>query len=78
MQRRFGSVEPVQVINTFLHPGMNSVLQDFPFKLAVVVPLRLLSEFTAHKHEFFPRESEHERVEGSQIGELLPFVSRHL
>src|SRR5262249_22643469 len=37
-----------------------------------------LSELIPHEQQFFPRMPEHETIEQTQVGKLLPFIARHL
>src|SRR2546423_15154925 len=49
-----------------------------PIELAVVVPLAPLTKFVAHEEQLFARMTKHPGVKHPQVGELLPFVARHL
>src|SRR5215467_15916220 len=49
-----------------------------PLETRVMIPLQPLSELIPHEQQFFPRMPEHETIEQTQVGKLLPFIARHL
>src|SRR3546814_7829794 len=48
-----------------------------PFR-SIVIPFTLLRELAAHEQQLLARMREHEREVGTQVGEALPAVARHL
>src|ERR1700682_4129583 len=54
------------------------MVEKMPIEAGIVVPLGPLAKLPAHKQQLLARMAEHETVEQTQIGELLPFVARHL
>ena len=56
---------------------MHRELQDMPFQAHVVSPLTHLAEFVAHEKQLFAGLGKHVTVQQAQVGEPLPFVSRH-
>ncbi len=57
---------------------MQWVLQDMPFEAFVVLPFAALAELPAHEQDLLAGMCPHVTVEQAQVGELLPFVARHL
>ena len=71
----------VDVIQMLHQPAQSIVFRKIdkvPIEARVVVPFAPLAEFTAHEEQFFAGMAVHPRVKHSQVGELLPFVARHL
>jgi hypothetical protein len=61
-----------------LKGGTTRIVAQMPVETRVVVPLVPRGQLRAHEHELLPRTREHVREQKAQVGEPLPFVTRHL
>src|SRR6266480_3782879 len=71
----------VDVIQMLHQPAQSIVFREIdkvPIEARVVIPFAPLAEFAAHEEQFLAGMAVHPRVKHSQVGELLPFVARHL
>ena len=71
----------VNVIQMLHQPAQAIVprqLKQLPIEIDVVVPFVPLAEFAAHEQQLFAGLPVHPRQKHPEIGELLPFVARHL
>jgi hypothetical protein len=57
---------------------MRRKTNELPVKACIVVPFVPLTEFAAHEEQLFAGMPVHPREKHSEIGKLLPFVTRHL
>src|SRR6266536_106668 len=48
-----------------------------PVQALIVVPFVPLAKLAAHEEQFFARLSVHPCVKHSEVGKLLPFITRH-
>jgi hypothetical protein len=78
VERRMRAVTAIQVADPALQAAVQWVLKNVPFQAFFVRPFAPLSELTAHEQQLLARMGPHLPVQRAQIGELLPFVARHL
>src|SRR3546814_14452331 len=57
---------------------MHRIAEELPVERRIVIPFTLLRELAAHEQQLLARMREHEREVGTQVGEALPAVARHL
>src|SRR5690348_3708238 len=57
---------------------MRQVFQQMPIDAGFMIPLMPLSDFTAHEEQLLSRLSVHVSEKKTQVGKLLPVISRHL
>ena len=67
VQGRCGAVEPVEVPDQGLHPGVAGVVQAVPLQLTGEVPLGDLAELGAHEQQLLARMRPHPAVEGPHV-----------
>lgn len=53
IQRLFRTIQVIQISGQFLYTLVTLILQQEPLQLVVVIPLRCLAKFRAHKVELF-------------------------
>src|SRR5215471_19905569 len=51
--------------------------EQMPVQALCVIPLLPLPKFASHEEELFAWVSPHVAIEGTQVGEPLPYVPRH-
>src|SRR6516225_7884114 len=78
MQGSFLAVKPIKVSHPFLHALVLLVFQQVPVQAVVVVPLSPMPELAAHEEQLLAGLGVHVTKEQSQVGKLLPAVTRHL
>src|ERR1700719_4501349 len=78
VQRRRAAVEMIEIAHQTPDPLVQRFAEQLPVEPDIVVPLALLSELAAHEQELLTGMAPHESEIGSQIGEALPAVARHL
>ena len=57
---------------------MRQILEEVPLEALLVGPLPPLTELTSHKQQLFTGLSVHVAEKQTQVGELLPVITRHL
>ena len=72
------AIEPVQLLHPVLHTPVHRVLQHMPFQAGIVRPLTHLPELASHEQQLLAWLRVHVSQKQAQIGELLPFIARHL
>ncbi len=77
IQRRISLVHQVEVTHAILYSLIHRILQQMPAQTFVAVPFPVLTELTPHKQQFLAGMSIHKAVIGTQVGKLLPLVTRH-
>ncbi len=77
VQGRFGAIEAVQLLHPVLHAFVNAKLQDVPLQAHVVSPFAHLPELISHEEQLLTRLRKHVAEEQTQVGKLLPLISRH-
>ena len=77
MQRRLAAIERVQVAHPTLHTAMRRELEQVPLDAVIMAPLAPLADVAAHEQQLLPGLHVHVAEQHTQIGELLPIVTRH-
>jgi len=77
VQAAVAGVAVVQVAHQAVDACMGRVFQQVPGQLAVVRPFAGLGQLGPHEQQFFAGVRVHPRIQGAQVGQLLPAVAGH-
>ena len=73
----FVLIQMVQFLHICLQVFMVCILQQVPVQRLTFIPFVILTEFAAHKQQFFTGVTIHEAVAQTQVGKTLPRVTGH-
>src|SRR5215213_957779 len=77
-QGRLFGIKAVEVAHKRLQAQMKWLLKQMPVKAAFLVPLSPLAQLSSHKEQLLSGMCPHVAVEGTQVGELVRTLARHL
>src|ERR1700737_1134548 len=76
-KRRLVLVKEIKMLDQPFNTSVQGILQQMPVDTLIVIPFFPLTNFASHEQQLFSGVRVHPGVKHSEVGEFLPWITRH-